>query len=347
MMHFLLLFLLTFSHSAFADDALDNSLKLFKIQEIKRLAFGSCNNQNAPQPLWDDLLERKPDLFVFGGDSIYPDWAQEPVEVAYAKQNQVPGFIQFKKQTPIIGVWDDHDYGYDNADGNYKGKVQSQKAFLNFIMEPLWSMRWIQEGVYKSYTFGPQERKIKIILLDNRYFEALDPEAPLLGKKQWVWLENELAKSDASVNFIVTGLSVLSPHLPVSDSWVDFEPELTRMLDLVKKTQAKGVVFLTGDKHFGTIFKNHNQLEFLSSGMTHVVRRAAWTYLKNHYTNTYFGLNYGEINISWTPDNEPILNLNIRTQYKTNARSVTVQLKNNEWKASKGLINLEIQRDPN
>jgi hypothetical protein len=40
---------------------------------ISRIAFGSCGNQNKPQPILKHVIERKPDLFCYLGDNIYGD----------------------------------------------------------------------------------------------------------------------------------------------------------------------------------------------------------------------------------------------------------------------------------
>lgn len=58
---------------------------------------------------------------------------------------------------------------------------------MEFLDEPKQSPRWTQEGLYTSYTFGENNKKIKIIILDVRYFAEKDN---ILGEKQWIWLEN-------------------------------------------------------------------------------------------------------------------------------------------------------------
>ena len=40
---------------------------------IKRIAFGSCADQDAAQPIWDVIASASPDMFVFIGDNIYAD----------------------------------------------------------------------------------------------------------------------------------------------------------------------------------------------------------------------------------------------------------------------------------
>ena len=39
------------------------------------IVFASCNDQDREQPLWNPIMENKPDLFIWGGDNIYADTA--------------------------------------------------------------------------------------------------------------------------------------------------------------------------------------------------------------------------------------------------------------------------------
>ena len=34
-------------------------------QLLQRIAFGSCADQDKPQPIWDAIIESQPDLFIF------------------------------------------------------------------------------------------------------------------------------------------------------------------------------------------------------------------------------------------------------------------------------------------
>jgi alkaline phosphatase D len=42
-------------------------------QPCLRIAFGSCAKQDQPQPIWDSIVDLKPQMFVFLGDNIYGD----------------------------------------------------------------------------------------------------------------------------------------------------------------------------------------------------------------------------------------------------------------------------------
>ena len=36
---------------------------------VSRIAFGSCNSQDKPQPLWSSIQEENPDLWIWTGDN--------------------------------------------------------------------------------------------------------------------------------------------------------------------------------------------------------------------------------------------------------------------------------------
>lgn len=304
------------------------SFSTFAHSPIKRFVFGSCNNQNEPQPLWNEMLKQKPDLFIWGGDNVYAD-KEKPlnVKLAYEKQKNQPDYKKFSSQVKIIGTWDDHDFGGNNSNGRYSQKKESQEIFLNFLNEPLNSSRRKQEGVYTSYTYG----KVKFILLDNRYFMDLDPRASMLGEKQWQRLEKELKKNRASVTFIMSGLSILSPVHPFSDgAWPNYPTERDRLLELVDRYKTKGVVFLTGDMHFSSIFRRRGHLEFISSGLTHRVPRILWWYLGRRYETSFFGINYGQVDIAWD-NGAPIITMSIRNRKGAEFHKRTFRLEANEW----------------
>lgn len=322
--------LVFFTGSALAQ--ITNAERLSSLSEIRRFAFASCNHQTDPQPLWNELIHDAPDLFIWGGDNVYADSLDASViKEAYAYQDRIEDYQFFKLFTPIIGTWDDHDYGYNNGDGSFDLKRQSQNYLLDFLEEPLMSPRRVQNGVYTSYSFGEGAKKIKFILIDNRFFKDVDPTAPFLGREQWMWLNDELKNSDAAVNFIVSGLSVLSPPLPWSEEWVDYPPEQEKLLHLIEKYKVSGVVFLTGDKHFASIFEAKGHLEFMSSGMTHNTRLPLRPYVRRKFPDPYFQLNYGLVDINWDGET-PFLTLAIRNAFGQSAQRRKFQLSGRHWK---------------
>jgi len=40
---------------------------------VTKIAFGSCSRQDLPQPLWNDVVNDRPDVWVWLGDNVYGD----------------------------------------------------------------------------------------------------------------------------------------------------------------------------------------------------------------------------------------------------------------------------------
>ncbi|KEP61165.1 UNVERIFIED_CONTAM: phosphodiesterase/alkaline phosphatase D family protein [Hammondia hammondi] len=101
-------------------------------------------------------------------------------------------------------------------------------------------------------------------------------EGDLLGEEQWKWLEAQLTNSTASVHLIVSSIQV-STTLPLVESWGHFPRAKQRLVDLLENTKPAGVLFLSGDVHFGEISgSERNVLEVTSSGMTHTAGDSFW-----------------------------------------------------------------------
>ena len=254
------------------------------------IAFGSCNKQNLENFLWDDIKDADPLLWIWGGDIVYADTEDvSKIRELYNAQNKVKGYKKLKKNTQIIGTWDDHDYGLNDGGSEFVSKRQSQQAFLDFIDVPADHPRRMQEGVYFAYHYNSNLGKIKILVLDTRYFRtaltrATETDKPykpnpygqgtLLGETQWKWLANELNNSDADFNLVVSSIQFLSNEHGF-ESWGNFPHEVDRFKKLLVDSQAKGVLILSGDRHISEFSKveipglSYPLIDFTSSGLTH------------------------------------------------------------------------------
>ncbi|MCR5889080.1 alkaline phosphatase family protein [Hymenobacter sp. J193] len=252
-----------------------------------RLAFGSCNRQDLPQPLWDDIAADKPQVWIWLGDNIYGD-SDDPkvLRQKYDAQFNQPGYRQLREQgTKVIGTWDDHDYGRNDGDKNYPFKAQNQQIALDFLEELAGSPRRRQEGIYAAYDYPVGKRKVKVILLDDRYFQdtlyrdkALvyhhNLTGDILGEAQWQWLEQQLRGSTADAHIIASGIQFL-PQEHRYEKWSNFPSARQRLLDLLAATKPRGLLLISGDRHIGEMSRltlpglPQPIYEVTSSGLTH------------------------------------------------------------------------------
>ncbi|RMZ51208.1 alkaline phosphatase family protein [Flavobacteriaceae bacterium PRS1] len=254
------------------------------------IAFGSCNNQVLPNVLWNEILKNKPDVWIWGGDVIYT--TAEDIAVMqkdYQKQKRNPEYADFIKNVKVIGTWDDHDYGLNDGGKENSKKAEAQTLFLDFIDTDKTDKKRAQEGVYFAKDYAIDNKIIKIIILDTRYFRtALTPddlsrkkykpnaygEGNMLGKVQWEWLANELQNSKASFNIIVSSIQFLSSEHGY-ESWGNMPHERDKLVNLIKSTKAKNTIILSGDRHLSEFSKKEENglayplIDFTSSGLTH------------------------------------------------------------------------------
>lgn len=254
-------------------------------KSVLTIAFGSCNRQDSPQPLWDDIAKDQPDLWIWLGDNIYGDSDDMTVlKEKYELQQYQEGYKKFTLKTPVIGVWDDHDFGRNDAGKEYPYKKQSQQLALDFLDEPVNSPRRKQEGIYAAYDYQAGTKVVKVILLDARYHrDSLTKDASkknipnvkgdILGEEQWQWLKSQLqTKADAYI--IGSGIQFIAEEHPY-EKWANFPSARKRFFDLIAETKAKGVILISGDRHIGEVSKitvagvNYPIYDITSSGLTH------------------------------------------------------------------------------
>lgn len=321
-------------------------------QEFDVIAFGSCAFQEAEQLIWNAVLESRPDLFIFLGDNIYGD--TEDIAVLRAKYAQLgaqPGYRQLRALTPVVATWDDHDYGANDAGGDFPLKQESKQAFLDFFGEPPGSDRRLRAGgIYAAYAYGSPERRVQVILLDTRwdrsplvrvsgaeaaarrrenigpYTANTDPGARMLGEDQWRWLQEQL-QEPATLRLIGTSIPFLQEGTGW-EIWANFPAERRRLLRLIESTGAKGILFITGDTHRAQFSKvagaaPYPLWEVNSSGLTENYPWAAPD--ANRLGGFYAEDNYGLIRIDWSkPD--PDITMEIRNTANELVMQNTIRL---------------------
>ena len=318
-------------------------------QPLSRIGFGSCAKQDQPQPIWDAVVDARPQLFLLIGDNIYGD--TEDMQVLankYRLLGNQPGYRKLQQTCPILGTWDDHDYGANDAGADYPKRDESQQIFLDFFGVPGDSPRRRQEGVYDARIFGPPGQRVQVLLLDTRYFRSPlkkgfrpgepgegrrgiyapndDPAATVLGPAQWAWLEQQL-QMPAEVRIVCSSFQAIADEHG-SEMWGNFPLERQRLLKVIQDTRAEGVVLISGDRHLAEI----SRLPAGASGIAYPLFDVTssslnapsgnFTKAKTRFANeinsyrvglTYFDTNFGFIDIDWTqPD--PILRLQVRDE---------------------------------
>ncbi len=303
---------------------------------LTRIAFGSCSNEELHEEMWTDIVAQQPQLCILLGDNIYGDTHNmDSMRAQYDIQKKMPSYQALLKYCPVIGTWDDHDYGQNDGGKFYSKKKESKVEFLRFMDIPASDPIQTHEGVYSSHSFGPSGKKTKVILLDLRTFRDTtirsavkgrrydpNPDGDMMGEEQWAWFEKEISESDAAVHIIGSSIQFI-PTEHGFEKWENFPKARKRMLDLVVKHKIKKPFIISGDRHIAEVSRMNVEglpyplYDITSSGLTHTWDMTTWKDMpvneKNQYRvgNLIIQKNFGMILIDWS-GNEPEVRIEIR-----------------------------------
>ena len=159
---------------------------------------------------------------------------------------------------PVAHIWDDHDFGGNNADKTYPFKQLSYQVLNEYF--PTYELS--PYGDWQKFTYGQAE----FFMLDAR--SQRDPyEYPDGNSKsmldgdhlgvngQMYWLKQGLLNSKADWKFIVSPVP-FNPTLrkfSKTDSWYGFQFERQKIIRFIRNNHITGVVILSGDAHIGAL----------------------------------------------------------------------------------------------
>ncbi len=240
---------------------------------------GSCAYINQPvydrpgkpygndSSIFETMAKEKADFMLWLGDNwytrevdYYSEWG---LHNRPAHERAMPIYKTFLKAMPHYAIWDDHDYGWNDADKSYPLKEISREVFKKFWCNPSYGQN--NEGIYTKTTWND----VEIFMLDDRWFRSNDEmkdsidgkpnaEKTFYGSQQLNWFKNALLQSNANPNItfkiIATGSQVLNPMSPY-DCFRHYSAEYYELMNFIKENNINGVVFLTGDRHHSEVIK--------------------------------------------------------------------------------------------
>jgi len=191
-----------------------------------RFALGSCayiNDAPYERPgalpgsgydIFTSINAQKPDFMLWLGDNSYlreADWnTRTGIYHRYAHSRAVPEMQPLLARAHQYAIWDDHDYGPNNADRSFVNKGMMLSAFKDYWANPNYGQT-LGEGIGGTF----QWNDVQFFLLDNRWFRSSNnynsKEGSYLGAAQLTWLLDALASSTAQFKMVVVGGQVLNP----------------------------------------------------------------------------------------------------------------------------------------
>lgn len=203
-------------------------------------------------------------FIIWGGDNIYlreADWFTE-TGIYYRYQNfkSNPDIRAILARQPNYAIWDDHDYGPNNSNKSYTYKELTLQAFKDHWGNNSFG-EWDNPGSYSKFNWSDAE----FFLMDNRFHRShewmrdtvdgkLNRDKDYFGDKQMEWLKNSLLSSRATFKIIVNGNQMMNINSQ-SESFAKYHQEFYDLIGFIKEYRVRGVVFMSGDRHFTEILK--------------------------------------------------------------------------------------------
>lgn len=165
----------------------------------------------------------------------------------------------FMAAMPQYAIWDDHDYGPNDAGKSFHLKEESRNIFKKYSLNPSYGEEG--KGIYTMFSFSD----VDFFLTDDRYFRS-EPDIAdsingkpstqktYLGQMQMEWLKNALLNSKATFKIIVTGGQVLNT-LNKYEGMNHYSYEYNQLLEFLVEHKTAGVLFFTGDRHHSEVIK--------------------------------------------------------------------------------------------
>jgi alkaline phosphatase D len=247
-------------------------------------AFKGVGSDKLVEPKGHDFkifeaMSRTPgDFMLWTGDNVYylkGEWNSRRKmarkQIGVRLDPILNGFLTSREQ---YAIWDDHDFGPNNADGTFKNKEESLEMFRTFWPNPP-SDHPATPGNFFKFTFGDAE----FFMMDDRYHRIDEGFVQMWGKEQLAWLEDGLRNSQATWRFVVNGNQLLN-EIGGHETQYNFKEEQAAFFQFLRQEKIEGVVFLSGDRHFTELLRKEADglyplYDFTSSPLTSWVRKVA------------------------------------------------------------------------
>ncbi len=238
--------------------------------DFKFLA-GSCNyiNDSAydrpgkpyghSTAIFNTMANTNADLMIWLGDNTYlreADYSSESgIAYRYSHTRKEKTLQRFFATQPNYAIWDDHDFGSDDASKSFNLKNATKQSFTEYWCNITYGEN--NEGIYSKFSYSDCD----FFLTDDRTFrddsrgnQNLNSNKTQFGTQQMSWLKNELINSKANFKIICIGGQFLNENTD-KESFNLYQTERLALIDFITSNQISGVIFITGDRHHSEIIK--------------------------------------------------------------------------------------------
>lgn len=226
--------------------------------------------------IFDAIADQKPDLMLWLGDNVYLRRREyhDPSAMAqrYRDQRAHPPLQRLLTSTAHVAIWDDHDYGHNDADASFTLKGETLRLFRLHWANPSFGLPETP-GTFGVAPVGD----VDLVLLDDRYYRSHPklpdgPDKSMWGAAQFAWLKATLLNARGPVKLVANGSQFWNAASRFEGLY-QYASEQRALAEFLLAQRINGLVFLSGDRHFGELLRIERPgayplYEFTSSPLT-------------------------------------------------------------------------------
>jgi phosphodiesterase/alkaline phosphatase D-like protein len=215
-------------------------------------AVGACQLGGSNGRVFDAIRATDPLFFLVTGDWTYANIGRDDpgrFRTQYDLNLTAPAQAALYARAPSVYVWDDHDFGSNDADGTSPSRPAATNVYRQ--LAPHYPPVGAGSSIHQAFTVG----RVRFVVLDTR--SARDPAGrpsgafrSTLGAAQRQWLLAELA---AASRYALVVLVSPDPWIdaadPSGDSWGGFPEERRIVADAIARHASGRLLMLAGDAH--------------------------------------------------------------------------------------------------
>lgn len=208
------------------------------------VVLASCARTGSNGAVFDAMTEEDALLYLALGDAHYGNIDSTevgPFLDAYDYMLTRPGQAAFYRSTPLAYVWDDHDYGPNDADSSAPGRAAVARAYRSVVP----SADLVDEvSIYQAFTIG----RVRFVMTDARSQKTAET---MLGDAQRAWLIDELTTASRTHALVVWANSVpwVGEARAGGDGWSGYADERRAIADAMDAADVDNLVMVSGDAH--------------------------------------------------------------------------------------------------
>ena len=219
------------------------------------IAFSSCARTGSNGAVFDAIRAEDPLMYFNLGDLYYADITGPDTRRfsrAFDRVLTRPAQANLYRSTSTTYVWDDHDFGGNDADGTSRSAPAAHAVYRRLVPHHAFAIAGPRAPLARAFSAG----RVRFIVTDTRSARSPggQPDGPgksMLGPAQRAWLEAELlaARDRFPVIVWVNPDPWIGAPRDGADGWAGYATERAELARFIADNAITGLVMLSGDTH--------------------------------------------------------------------------------------------------